>query len=62
MHSKIRAYYRQCCGSGRFLTGSESGSHFRKRPDQDLVLDPDPDLNKFSGKFRLENFFGGNML
>jgi hypothetical protein len=28
----------QCCGCGRFLTGSD----FRKRPD------PDPDLNKFS--------------
>jgi hypothetical protein len=38
----------QCCGIGRFLTGT--GSDFWKRPD------PDPDLNKFSGKFRLKTF------
>jgi hypothetical protein len=35
-----------CCGSGRFLTGSD----FRKRPD------PDPDLNKISANFLLEIF------
>jgi hypothetical protein len=42
---------RQRCGSGRFLTGSESD--FQKRPD----LDPDPDPNKFSANFFLEIFF-----
>jgi hypothetical protein len=41
---------KQCCGSGRFLTGS--GSDFQKRPDSN----PDPDLNKFSAKFLLTNF------
>jgi hypothetical protein len=44
-------FYRschQCCGSGRFLTGS--GSDFRKRPD------PDPDPNKFSANFFLKFF------
>jgi hypothetical protein len=39
---------RQCCGSGRFLTGSD----FRKRSDPD----PDPDPNKFSANFFLTFF------
>jgi hypothetical protein len=41
---------KQCCGSGRFLTGS--GSDFWQRPDPDPDSapdpDPDPDPNKFS--------------
>jgi hypothetical protein len=54
----------QCCGSGRILTGSRSGSDFRKRPDPvsdpDPVPDPvplpdpDPDLDP---KIFLTNFF-----
>jgi hypothetical protein len=56
--------FKQCCGSGRFLTGS--GSEFGKRPDQDSepypVSDPDPDLNKFSAKFLLGIFKDENML
>jgi hypothetical protein len=51
-------YYNQCCGSGRFLTGS--GSDFRKRPDPDP--DPDPDHNKFSANFFLKISFDENML
>jgi hypothetical protein len=45
IHSHKNTCY-QCCGSGRFLTGSD----FRKRPD------PDPDLNKFSNNFLLQIF------
>jgi hypothetical protein len=41
---------KQCCGSGRFLTGS--GSDFRKRPDPV----PDPDPNKFLANFFLKFF------
>jgi hypothetical protein len=44
--SKCPVY--QCCGSGRFLTGS--GSDFWKRPD--------PHLTKFLAKF-LQNYFVG---
>jgi hypothetical protein len=44
----------QCCGSGRFLTGS--GSDFRKRSDPDPVPDPDPEPNKFSANFFLKFF------
>jgi hypothetical protein len=49
-----RTEFEQCCGSGRFLTGS--GSDFRKRSD------PDPDPNKFSANFLSEFFFDENML
>jgi hypothetical protein len=45
---------RQCCGSGRILTGS--GSDFRKRPDPDPVPDPNPDPYKFSANFFLKIF------
>jgi hypothetical protein len=38
------------------LSGSGSGSDFSKRPFPDQVLDPEPDLNKFSAKFLLEIF------
>jgi hypothetical protein len=46
----------QCCGSERFLTGSESDFRKRPEPDQvpDLDLDLDPDLNKFSAQFLLK--------
>jgi hypothetical protein len=44
--------YLQCCGYGRFLIGSVSD--FWKRPNP--VLDPDPDLNKFSNNFLHEIF------
>jgi hypothetical protein len=44
----------QCCGSGRFLTGS--GSAFRKRPDPVPDPDPDPDPNKFSANYFLKFF------
>jgi hypothetical protein len=45
---KASAAYQQCCGSGRFLTGS--GTDFRKRSDLD------PDVNKISGSFLLTFF------
>jgi hypothetical protein len=48
-HYIVRVCIRQCCGSGRFLTGS--GSDFRKRPD------PDPDPNNFLDKFLQKIFF-----
>jgi hypothetical protein len=47
-HMYVCMWVKQCCGSGRFLTGS--GSDFRKRPDPV----PDPDLNESSAKFLLE--------
>jgi hypothetical protein len=56
-HSLHTTYcLRQCCGSGRFLTGS--GSDFRKRLDPD----PDPDHNKFSANFFQKMFLDENML
>jgi hypothetical protein len=47
---ELTPFRDQCCGSGRFLTGS--GDDFSKH----LVPDPDPDLNKFSATFLLEIF------
>jgi hypothetical protein len=56
----IIAETEPCCGSRRFLTDPDPDPTFEYVSDP--VLDPDPDLNKFSAKFLLEIFCSGNML